>query len=172
MTACTFITCSSNNCCDCGYCSWNAAPADETNLSADMLLGNYSSDCGEDCDTTNGFCFQDQCYESEDCEGKCDDIQDCDTCFCGSCLDNVDHVDTNKSFMNTNGYQAADLPKKPNTLLACIVLAAVALIGVIGLLVVRNYKPRYRKQLGSSMEKTSVCVVEVGTNVQTSDIFF
>jgi len=180
MTACTFITCSSNSCCNCGYCystssATNYSQANETNITSSIFPGNYSSSCGESCNITNAFCFQDQCYGSEMCEGKCDDVQDCDTCFCGVCLHDDDDVETDKSVTNTMGYQPADSQNNPDPFLACLVLAAVALIGVTGLLIVRIYKPKYR-QFGSSIDQTAVCVepkkIEVQTQVEKLDVFF
>jgi len=177
MTACTFITCSSSNCCNCGYCYstssvTNASQAPETNLTSLMYPGNYSSDCGESCNITNAFCFQDQCYGSEKCEGKCDDVQDCDTCFCGVCLDDYIDVETDQRVMSTMGYQPADSQKISDPFLACLVLAAVALIGVIGLLVVRIYKPKY-KQFGSSIDQTVERKErEVQMQVEKLDLFY
>jgi len=179
MTACTFITCSSSNCCNCGYCYstssvTNASQANETNVTSSMFSGSYWSDCGESCNITNAFCFQDQCYASEKCDGKCHDVQDCDTCFCGVCLDH-DDVETDQTVTNTMYYRPADSQKHPDTFLACLVLTAVALIGVIGLLVVRIYKPKY-KQIGSSIEQTAVCVkpreIDVQTREEKLDMFF
>lgn len=179
MTACTFITCSSGNCCSCGYCystsSTNVSLANESVTTSPMFSGNYSAGCGKSCNISNGFCYQDQCYVSNECEGKCDNVQDCDTCFCGVCLDDDDDVDNGETVLHAIGYQAVDSPKKPDTFLACLVLAAVALIGVIGLLVIRFHKPSY-KQFGSSMDQTAVCVetneIEVQTQDEKSDIFF
>jgi len=72
-------------------------------------------------------------------------------------------------------YRPADSQKHPDTFLACLVIAAVALIGVIGVLVVRIYKPKY-KQFGSSIEQTAVCVepkeIEVQTREEKLDVFF
>jgi len=194
MTACTFVTCNSGSCCNCGYCSstsyvaaasqatetdTTAQQATETDTTTLMSSGSNPWNCGEDCDSTNSFCFQDECYAidgNDGCDGECDDVQDCDTCFCGFCVDGDNDYGTKETSTETLGSQVADSPKKPDTFLACLIVAAVILIGVIGLLVVRFLnKPGY-KQFESSIPKTTVRVMttetEFGTKRKKSDVYF
>lgn len=150
--------------------------ATETNITALMSSNSYSWDCRKDCDSITSFCFHDECYSFEGCEGACNSVKDCGTCFCGYCFDDDNHYVTNGNVTNTLGSSAADSPKKPDTILACLVLAAVVLIGVIGLLVLRILKKSRYRQFDSCMEKTAVCVETTETEVKTkrkkSEVYF
>jgi len=186
MTLCTFsYWCDAGYCCDCGACISNSSvtaimQATETNITALMSSGSLSWDCEDDCDMTNSFCFKGQCYTIEDCEGECDGVLDCDTCFCGFCFDDNDDDDTDETVTSNMGSQTADSSKKPDVFLTCLVLAAVVLIGVIGLLYVKILNRRGYNKFEAPVEKTPVCVETTVTEIESarrsefkkSDVYF
>jgi len=183
MTACQYVTCSSGNCCTCGQCYISSSvtavsQANETNTTAQLSSASYPSPwhCEKGCDKPNSFCFRDECYSLGGCDGECDNVQDCDTCFCGQCLDNDDQYVTDGTLKNSIGSQAADSPKRPDTFLACLALAAVVLIGVTGLLVIRILNRSKYKKFDSSTKYKATCVetteMEVETKAKNSEVFF
>jgi len=150
--------------------------ATETNTTALMSSDSYSWDCGDDCDTTSSFCFQDECFSIDGCEGECDEVEDCDTCFCGFCFDDDDDYVSSVNVTNTSRSLTSDSSKKLDTFLPWLGFAAVFLIGIIGLLVLRFFNnSRYRK-LKSSVEKRAASVettdMEVETRRKKSDVYF
>jgi len=173
MTACTFITCATGKCCTCGYCYVKSgvpavAQASETNITALMSSGSYSWDCGDDCDITNSFCYKSHCYAIEECEGACEDVVDCDTCFCGFCLDDESDTGTDEEVANTLGSGAQSSPEKPDVVLSCVVLSVIVFIGVVGLCYVRILNQSSYAKFASALDKrpTSVGPSETELNHQ------
>lgn len=150
--------------------------ASETNATVLMSSDSYSWDCGDDCDTTSSFCFQDECFSFDGCEGECDEVEDCDTCFCGFCFDDdVDYV-SNVTVTNTSGSLTSDSSKKLVAFLPWLVFAGVVLTGIIGLLILRFINKSRYKRLKSSVDKRAASVettdMEVETRRKKSDVYF
>jgi len=176
MTACTFITCGRGKCCTCGLCHMKSSvtavsQATETNISALMSSGSYSWDCGDDCDISNSFCYKSHCYAIEECEGACDDVVDCDTCFCGFCFDDDSDSGTDDEVANTLGSEVPSSSEKPDVVLTCVVLSVVVFIGVVGLCYVRILNQSSYANFTSALEKKpkSVGPTETELNHQKSE---